>query len=83
MRLFLMNYFIDYGFFKLAKDYLKKLTQSTRKSIMSAQIMLSEQKYDDAINVVEGLLEKDPKSMELLMLKADICFLSEKLFECE
>ena len=50
---------------------------------MSAQIMLSEQKYDDAINVVEGLLEKDPKSMELLMLKADICFLSEKLFECE
>ena len=25
MRLTLMNYFIDYGFYKLAKEYLKKL----------------------------------------------------------
>lgn len=63
MRLFLMNIFIDYGFFKLAKDYLKKLSQSSRKSIMMTQIKLSEEKYDEAINLVESLLEKDPKSM--------------------
>jgi len=76
MRLSLMNYFIDYGFFKLAKDYINKLQESTTKSIMLAQILLSEEKYDDAIDVVEKLLEKDPKNMELLTLKADICFLS-------
>ena len=58
-----MNIFIDYGFFKLAKDYLKKLSQSSRKSIMMTQIKLSEEKYDEAINLVESLLEKDPKSM--------------------
>lgn len=63
MRTFLMNIFIDYGFFKLAKDYLKKLSQSSRKSIMMTQIKLSEEKYDEAINLVESLLEKDPKSM--------------------
>lgn len=58
-----MNIFIDYGFFKLAKDYLKKLSQSSRKNIMMTQIKLSEEKYDEAINLVESLLEKDPKSM--------------------
>lgn len=63
MRTFLMNIFIDYGFFKLAKDYLKKLSQSSRKNIMMTQIKLSEEKYDEAINLVESLLEKDPKSM--------------------
>ena len=53
MRLILMNYFIDYGFFKLAKDYLKKLDKSDRKSIMMAQILVSENKFDDAVNIIE------------------------------
>ena len=75
MRLTLMNYFIDYGFFKLARDYLKKLDKSDRKSIMMAQILVSENKFDDAINIVEELLEKKSNDMELLMLKAEICFL--------
>ena len=83
MRLTLMNYFIDYGFYKLAKEYLKKLQKSDRKSIMMAQILVSENKFDDAINIVEELLEKKSNDMELLMLKAEICFLSERLFECE
>lgn len=83
MRLGLMNYFVDYGFFKLGKDYLEKLSSSDRKSIMMAHILVSEEKFDDAVEVAEKLLEKDSKSMELLMLKAEICFLSEKLFECE
>ena len=48
-----------------------------------AQIFVSENKFDDAINIVEELLEKKSNDMELLMLKAEICFLSERLFECE
>ena len=48
-----------------------------------AQILVSENKFDDAINIVEELLEKKSNDMELLMLKAEICFLSERLFECE
>ena len=50
---------------------------------MMAQILVSEKKFDDAINIVEELLEKKSNDLELLMLKAEICFLSEKLFECE
>jgi tetratricopeptide (TPR) repeat protein len=50
---------------------------------MLAQILVAEKNFDEAIDVVEGLLEKDSKNMELLMLKAEICFLSERLFECE
>lgn len=50
---------------------------------MMAQILVSENKFDDAVNIIEDLLEKKDKDMELLMLKAEICFLSERLFECE
>ena len=37
---------------------------------MMAQILVSENKFDDAINIVEELLEKKSNDMELLMLKA-------------
>ena len=52
MRLGLMNYFTDYGFFKLGKDYLKKLEKSDRKSIMMAQILVSEDKFNEALEIV-------------------------------
>lgn len=80
MRLTLMNYLIEYNFYQLAKDYIPKLGQSTKKSTIEALILVSEQKYEEAISILEQLLEKDNKNLEHLLLKAEICFLSEKLF---
>lgn len=44
---------------------------------------MGEQKYDGALEVVEKLLEKSSRNMEYLLLKADICFKSDRIFECE
>lgn len=71
-----MNYFIDYGFYQLAKSYLPKFGESIRKKTIFAEILVSEGNFDDGISLVEELLEKDSKNMELLLLKAEICFLS-------
>lgn len=33
--------------------------------------------------MLDNMLEKDSKSLDLLEMKADICFKYEKIFECE
>lgn len=76
MRHGLMNYFIEYNFYQLAKDYLPKLAESSKKSTISALILVSENKYEEAIDILEDLLQKDNKSIDLLLQKAEICFLS-------
>ena len=47
-----MNYFIDYGFYQLAKSYLPKFEESIRKKTISASILVSEGQFDDAISLV-------------------------------
>jgi tetratricopeptide (TPR) repeat protein len=44
---------------------------------------MGEQNYEEALEVVEKLLEKNSKNMDFLLLKADICFRSDRMFECE
>ncbi len=40
-------------------------------------------KYKECLDVLDSMLEKEPKSLDLLEMKADICFKYEKIFECE
>jgi len=56
MRYALMNYFIDFNFYQLAKDYLPKLALSDRKRTIEALILVSEEQFEEAVTVVEELL---------------------------
>lgn len=42
-------------------------------------------KYDDALAKIETLLEKGDniKNVDYLLIKADICYRSDRMFECE
>ncbi len=83
IRLSLMQYFIDYNFYGLARGYLGKLSDGERKEQLRALVLMGEGQYEGALEVVERLLEKSSRNMEYLLLKADICFQSDRIFECE
>jgi uncharacterized protein HemY len=46
------------------------------------QAALFHEDYSKALQHIEQLLETNNKNYEWLLLKADICFLSQRLFEC-
>jgi hypothetical protein len=58
-----LGYFIDYGFYELANDYLPKLANTDRKKQIQALILISRKAFDEALSLIESLLEKDPKSI--------------------
>lgn len=73
----------EYGFYELVASYLDKINDSDKKNRLRVQILLYETKYDEALQIVDEMIEKDNKNMELLLIKSEICYRSEKLFECE
>ena len=50
---------------------------------MSIKVNLFNGKYQDCLDLLDDMLEKDQKNLDLLEMKADICFKYEKIFECE
>jgi len=65
-----LGYFANYGFCELANDYLPKLSNTDRKKQIQALILISRKAYDEALDLIESLLEKDTKNIEILLIKA-------------
>jgi tetratricopeptide (TPR) repeat protein len=59
------------------------LNDSDNKNILKIKVLIYKKNYDQAIEIVDEMIQKDKKNMELLLMKADICFKSDKMFECE
>jgi tetratricopeptide (TPR) repeat protein len=62
-----------------------KLEDSHKKSVLEIEIDIFYQRYEEALNKVNILLSKGDniRNIDLLMMKADICYRDEKMFECE
>lgn len=59
---------------------LPKIVESNRKKILSIKVSLFNGNYQDCLDVLDNMLEKEPKNLDLLEMKADICFKYEKIF---
>jgi predicted Zn-dependent protease len=72
------NYFYD-----LLAKLLPKIADSNRKKILAIKVNLFNGKYEECLDTLDEMLEKEPKNLDLLEMKADICFKLEKIFESE
>ena len=41
------------------------------------------EEYDESLAIVDLMIEASPNNLELLLMKADICFRSDRMFESE
>lgn len=66
-------------------EYLPKLDDSQKKSILEIEVDIFNCDFDKGLQKIEALLKKSDniRNTDLLMTKADICYLSDKMFECE
>lgn len=74
----------ELNLYNLVSEYLPKLDDSSRKSILQIQVDIFNKNYEDALAKIEAFLKKSDhiRNVEYLMIKADICYRSDKMFEC-
>lgn len=75
----------ELSLFNLVEEYLPKLDESQKKSILEIEVEIFKSNFNGALEKIENLLKKSDniRNIDLLMTKADICYLSDKMFECE
>jgi len=70
----------DNHFYDLLEKIIPKLVSSDRKKILTIKVNLFNGKYEECLEMLDEMLEKDSKKLDLLEMKADICFRYEKIF---
>ena len=58
----LLGLFLEHDFTALAQDYLPQVPDSKNRSLLAAKTQLGQREYSEALDTVEGLLDKDPKN---------------------
>lgn len=78
----LLQLLSEHNFLDIVEQELSRIGDSPKKTLWLTQAALFNDNYAKALSHIEQLLESNPKNYEWLLLKADICFLSQRLFEC-
>lgn len=79
----LVQLLADNNFFDVVEQELQRIGESQKKTLWLCQVALFNEDFTKALQYIEQLLESNSKNYEWMLLKADICFLSQRLFECE
>jgi len=79
----LLQLLSDNNFLDIVEQELPRIGESQRKTLWQTQVALFNEDYAKALEHIEQLLESNGKNYDCLLLKAEICFLSQRLFECE
>ena len=64
---------------------MEKMEESHKKSILEIEVCIYEEDYDGAISKIDALLKQSDniRNVDLLLIKADVCYRAEKMFESE
>ena len=85
IRLHFVNLLVHLNLYDLVDEYLNKLEDSQKREILEIEIEVFYERYDQALGKMDLLLKKGDniRNIDLLMMKADICYRCDKMFECE
>lgn len=81
----MIKYFAEYNLYDLVDKAIENVYDSTtpEMQVIQCKIELYKGKFTEALEIINKKIETDPKNFEVVMMKANICFLSEKLYESE
>ncbi|KAL4497056.1 hypothetical protein ABPG72_002212 [Tetrahymena utriculariae] len=81
----LIDFFSKNNLFELVEKCLDLVfdLNSYKNDLIQCQIQQFKGNYDQCLNIVNRIIESNKNSYEVLMIKANICYLSNKLYECE
>jgi tetratricopeptide (TPR) repeat protein len=81
----LIDYLMKHNIFDLAEKVSGQLfdKNSIKNLIFQAQIEYQKGNYDEYVNTFNKIIEIQPKNTDIMLLKANSCFLSDKFYEAE
>lgn len=85
IRLAFAHFLAEHNLFNLLEDYLPKLDLSISKRVLQMKVNIFRKDYDAALSEIESLLAEssNENNIEFLLFKAEICYQSDRMFECE
>eukprot|EP00825_Cyclidium_porcatum_P045892 TRINITY_DN7095_c0_g1_i7.p1 TRINITY_DN7095_c0_g1~~TRINITY_DN7095_c0_g1_i7.p1 ORF type:complete len:1131 (-),score=244.37 TRINITY_DN7095_c0_g1_i7:273-3665(-) len=80
-----IDYYIQQNLIELVEKVKEQIFDSTtsRMKLVECNIELFKGNYEKCIEIINKIIESNPKNYDVLQLKANICFLSDKLYEAE
>ncbi|EGR33947.1 tetratricopeptide repeat protein [Ichthyophthirius multifiliis] len=80
-----IDYFQKNSLYELVEQCMEFVFDNgtSKVQLINCQIQLFKENYGECLNIVNKLLVKNKNSLDVQMLKANICYLSDKLYECE
>lgn len=84
IRLSFVSALAELNLYGLVGEYLGKLEESARRSVLEVGVDVFGGRYEEALGKIEEFLRKGDniRNVDYLMIKADICYHSDKIFEC-
>jgi predicted unusual protein kinase regulating ubiquinone biosynthesis (AarF/ABC1/UbiB family) len=69
--------------YDIVEEFIGKVKDSTRKELLKIRINIFNENYGEALKLIKSLLIKDKDNIQFTIIKANICYLYELLFEAE